>query len=196
MEVVWLVELHSINRQDDLRLIKRIQRSGDRAAADELIRRYYDAIRGFVKKQISDADFALDLTQEIFISCLRTIAYYNPAKNASFKTWLYKIASNKVADYYRSRAYQETVKTLPIEEVESVVESDFVLRFENSSFTEKVCAYVGALPSDTQKIFMLHAFGEQTFAEVAQVVGLPEGSVKSKYYRLLNLLRKEFADYE
>ena len=181
---------------DELRLIKRIQRSGDCAAADELIRQYYDAIYGFVRKQINDADYAFDLTHEILISCLRTIAHYDAKKNASFKTWLYKIASNKVVDYFRSRAYHETAKTLPIDEVEAVAEADFVLRIENNAFAEKVCTYIGGLPPDTQKIFMLHIFGEHTFAQIAEAVGLPEGSVKSKYYRLINLLRKEFADYE
>jgi len=180
----------------EVRLIKRIQRNGDRAAADELIRCYYDAIYRFVKKQIKDENVALDLTQEIFISCLRTIAFYDTEKDASFKTWLYKIAANKVVDYYRSRAYQEIVKTLPLDEAEPIVETDFVLKFENGDFSEKVCAFVGGIPPDTQKIFMLHIFGEQTFAEIAKTVGLPEGSVKSKYYRLINLLRKEFSGYE
>ena len=181
---------------DELRLIKRIQRNGNRAAADELIRHYYDAIHGFVRKQISSSDFALDLTQEIFISCLRTIAHFDPKKDASFKTWIYKIASNKIVDYYRSRAYRETAKTLPIEEVEAACEPDFVLKFENSAFAEKVCAYIGGLPTGAQKIFMLHIFGGHTFAQIAEILGVPEGSVKSRYYRLVNLLRKEFADYE
>ena len=183
---------------DEIRLIKRIQRHGDRTAADELIRQYYDAIHGFVKKQIGDADIVLGLTQEIFISCLKTIARYNPKKDASFRTWLYKIASNKVVDYYRSRTYKEGAKTLSIDadEIEPISEEDFTLKFEGGEFTERVCVYVGNLPPDTQKIFMLHIFGEYTFAQIAEALGLPEGSVKSKYYRLINLLGKEFADNE
>jgi len=181
---------------DELRLIKLIQRKGDRAAADELIGRYYDEIYCFIKKQIGNADTALDLTQEIFVSCLRTISYYDPKKDASFKTWLYKIAANKAVDYFRSRAYHETVKTLPLDEVEPITEADFVRQFENSDFTEKICAFVGSLPQDTQKIFQLHIFGEYTFAQIAATLELPESSIKSKYYRLINLLRKEFADYE
>ena len=185
---------------DELRLIKKIQRTGDRHAADELIRQYYDAVYFFVKKQIRDADFAFDLTQEIFISCLRTIAHYTPKKDASFKTWLYKIASNKVADYYRSRAYRETAKVLPLESAEAeippIAESEFTTKLENSEFAEKVCAFVGRLPPDTQKIFQLHIFGQYTFSEIAIMLSLPESSVKSKYYRLINLLRKEFCDYE
>jgi len=180
---------------DELRMIKLIRKNGDRAAADELIGRYYDEIYRFVKRQIGNADTAFDLTQEIFISCLRTISHYDPKRNASFKTWLYKIATNKTVDYFRSRAYHETAKTLPINETEPIAEPDFVRKFENSDFTEKVCAFIGGLPYDTQKIFQLHIFGEYTFAAIAATIGQPESSVKSKYYRLINLLRKEFADY-
>jgi RNA polymerase sigma-70 factor (ECF subfamily) len=99
-------------------------------------------------------------------------------------------------DYFRSRAYHETTKTLPLDEVEPIAEADFVRKFENSDFTERVCSFVGGLPQDTQKIFQLYIFGQHTFAEIAEALILPEGSVKSKYYRLINLLRKEFVDYE
>ncbi len=60
-------------RLDELRLIKKIQRNGDRAAADKLVRYYYDEIYGFVRKQVPNLDIALELTQEIFISMLKTI---------------------------------------------------------------------------------------------------------------------------
>jgi RNA polymerase sigma-70 factor (ECF subfamily) len=183
-------------RLDELRLIRRIKRNGDREAADGLIRRYYDDVHGFVRRQVGDFDTALDLTQEIFISCLRTIGHYDPGRGAGFRTWLYKIAANKLVDYYRSRAYRNARETLPIDDVEPIDETDFTRQLEDGDFAEKVCAYVGGLPADTQKIFRLHIFGGYTFAELAGVTGLPEGSVKSKYYRLINLLRKEFADYE
>ena len=90
---------------DELRMIKLIRKNGDRAAADELIGRYYDEIYRFVKRQIGNADTAFDLTQEIFISCLRTISNYDPKLSASFKTWLYKIATNKTVDYFSCRCF-------------------------------------------------------------------------------------------
>jgi len=181
---------------DELRLIKKIQRRGDRDAADELIRRYYDSIYSFIRRQTQNADLALDLTQEIFISALRSIAYYTPKKDASFKTWLFKIASNKAADYYRSRAHHESEKSLPLDLAPPIAVSDFTAQLSKDEFAQKVCAYVARFPPDTQKIFMLHIFGEHTFSEIAQMSALPESSVKSKYYRLINLLRKEFSDYE
>jgi RNA polymerase sigma-70 factor (ECF subfamily) len=179
----------------ELRLIRKIQKNGDRAAADTLVRGYYDEIYRFMRKQTSDGEAALDLTQKIFISVLRTINRYDPKKGAGFRTWLYKIATDKAIDYFRSRAAR-CVETLSIDDVQPVDETDFTLSFENRDFTERVCAFVNTLPSDTQRIFRMHIFGCYTFAAIAEQTELPESSVKSKYYRLLNTLRKEFANYE
>ena len=178
---------------EELRLIRKIQKSGDRAAADTLVRKYYDEIYRFIRKQTTDEDTAFDLTQDIFISLLKTIGRYDPKKGAGFRTWLYKIATNKTIDYFRSRAARIT-ETLSLDDVEPVDEKDFTRKIENEDFSERVCDYVNRFPPDTQKIFRLHIFGEYTFAEIAESMQMAEGSVKSKYYRLINKIRGEFSD--
>jgi RNA polymerase sigma-70 factor (ECF subfamily) len=175
-------------------LLRKIRRNGDREAADCLIRLYYDEIFRFVRKQTGSEDAALDLTQEIFIGLLRTIAHYD-GKKAGFRTWLYKIATNKIVDYFRSRA-ANPVETLPLDDVEPAGETDFTRQIEASDFAGRICAYLSALPGDTQRIFRLHVFGGCTFREIAENVGMPEGTVKTTYYRLISILRKEFSDYE
>jgi RNA polymerase sigma-70 factor (ECF subfamily) len=175
-------------------LIRRVQRSGDRAAADALVRMYYDEIFGYVRKQTPSESDALDVTQDTFIGVLRTIGHYNP-EGASFRTWLYKIASNKLVDYYRSRSRTPLSEPLLMDEAEPIDEADFTQHIQNGDFADRVCAFVGTLPPDTQRIFRLRIWGEQTFAEIAAALEMPDGSVKSRYYRLINTLRKEFADY-
>jgi len=172
-------------------LIRKIQRKGDRSAADELIRKYYDTIHGFVRKQTPNADVALDLTQEVFIGMLRTIGGYDPKKSAGFRTWLYRIAANKIADYYRSQS-SGTVKILSLEAVEPIDALDIEHRLEENDFALRICEYVNALPLDTQSIFRLHLFGSYTFEEIADSLQMPVGSVKSRYYRLISAIRKEF----
>ncbi|OWA35366.1 hypothetical protein B9G55_12020 [Saccharibacillus sp. O16] len=181
---------------NELRLIRRIRRSGDRASADCLVRHYYDEIYRFIRRQVSSEDVALDLTQEIFISMLRSIAHYEERGGASFRTWLYRIATNKLIDWYRSRAYRNRSLTLTLDDVEPIDDTDFTRLLENSEFVEEVFAFVSELPSDTQKIFRLHLFGGYTFREIAELVDLSEGSVKTRYYRLIHKLGKEFAHHE
>lgn len=180
---------------DELRLIKRIQQKGDRTAADELVRYYYDEIYGFARKQTANEDIALELTQEIFISALKTIRFYDKKKGAGFRTWLYRVATNKIVDWFRSQTYHKMVKTISLDEIEPIDEADFTRQFEDSHFAGQVCAFLGDMPADTQEIFRLHIFGGYTFSEIAGMEGIPESTVKSKYYRLINLIRKEFANY-
>lgn len=175
----------------DYILIRRVQRRGDRSAADELIRKYYDTIHNFVRRQTPNADIALDLTQEAFIGMLRTIGGYDSKKGAGFRTWLYRIAANKIADYYRSRS-SGTVEILSLDAVEPVCASDIEQQLEDREFTLRICEYVNALPLDTQSIFRLHLFGSYTFEEIADSLQMPVGSVKSRYYRLISAIRKEF----
>jgi len=85
-------------------------------------------------------------------------------------------------------------ETLSLDDVEPIDEVDFTKQIENEDFAERVCNYVNNFPPDTQQIFRLHIFGNYTFAEIAVTMRIAEGSVKSKYYRLINKLRSEFND--
>lgn len=180
--------------QEEQSLIRKVQKYGNHAAADTLVRKYYDEIFRFIRKQIQNEAEALDITQETFIGLLRTIQHYD-AKSASFRTWLYKIATNKLIDYYRSRANKILFEPLILGEIEPIDESDFTKQIQDGMIADEICEYVGRLSPDIQKIFRLHIWGEYTFKEIAETMALPESSVKSKYYRLIHLLRKEFSIY-
>ena len=144
---------------------------------------------------ISDKELARDLTQEIFISMLRSIGSYQK-KLSSFRTWLYRIATNKIIDF-RRKALPDTI---PLEELDETETVDYVGRidYENNivqaEFLEKIEHYVSSFQLDVQQIFRLHIYGEQTFQEIAVLTGRPEASVKSKYYRLIKQVRREFYD--
>jgi RNA polymerase sigma-70 factor (ECF subfamily) len=174
------------------RLIRSVQKKADKAAADALIRMYYDEIVAYAYKQTSDRQTALDLTQEIFISMLQAIARFN-GKRASFRTWLYKIATNKIIDYHRSHSKIRS-KILNLDDVDIPDERDFARQLANEDLASRIKAHVGTFDADTQRIFRLKNFGEYTFAEIADMTETPEATVKTKYYRLLKNLRKEFGD--
>jgi len=180
---------------EDARLITRIQRRSDPAAADALVRKYYDEIFTYVHRQLTDKHAAMDVTQEVFISMLTSLGSYDSRK-AGFRTWLYRIATNKLVDYYRSRA-THTKHVLETEELEPADERDFTRQIEAEDLLEKVKQYVNGLDADTQRIFRLRFFSQRTLAEIADLLTMPESSVKSKYYRLLRRLKEEFGgDYE
>ena len=167
--------------------IREIQRKGSRTAADHLIQAHYDEIYRFVYRQTGHKEDAMDLTQSIFLAVLRALPTYR-AERGTFRTWLYRIAANKVIDARR----RACLVPLPMEELEIPSEEDFTAQIQNRALLEQIEAYVSGLESHVQAVFRLRLYGEQSFPEIAAALGEPEAAVKSRYYRLLKRLREEF----
>lgn len=176
----------------EMRLIRKVQRTGSREAADALIRKYYDEIYIYVCRQTSDKHTAMDLTQNTFISMLQTISGYDK-KQGGFRTWLYRIATNKTIDYFRSRT-AERKHVLDMDDIDIPDEAEFARQIEIKDLLLRLQGFVNSLEVDIQQIFRLKFFGGYTFTQIAALLSLPESTVKSKYYRLLKILRKEFKD--
>ena len=175
---------------DEKRLIRKVQKNGDKPAADALIRQYYDEITAYAFKQTADKHIAMDLAQNIFVSMLKTISRYD-GKQAGFRTWLYKIATNKIIDYHRSRS---KIYVHALEDIDIPDATDFVTQLENEDLAYRIGEYVGMFDADVQRIFRLKIYGGYTFAEIAGITQMAEATVKTKYYRLLKTLRKEFGN--
>lgn len=168
--------------------IRDLQRQNSRPAAEKLIERYYDEIYLFVLRQTGNKEDALDLTQNIFLAVLRSVGGFD-GRRASFRTWLYRIAANKVIDQRRRR---RPLLLDPDLEALLPAAGDFTLRVQDRALLEQIEAYISALDPGLQRIFRLRLYGEWTFPEIAAALGQPEAAVKSQYYRLLGRLREEF----
>lgn len=175
------------------KLIRKILRRGDRKAAGELVERYYDDIFYLVARQTGEArDTVLDLTQDIFVSMLASLAGYDSAK-AAFRTWLYRIATNKIVDRYRSRVYRFQRDSVPIED-ECLTDSlDLSDALEDRETAQEILDHIALLPAETQEILRLHIFAEQTFDAIGEMIGVPASTVKTRYYRAVEKIRKEMA---
>ena len=176
-------------KQQEQKWINGIRLFGSKKDADQLVRSYYDEIYIFVFRQINDEEKALDLTQDIFISMLQSISAYK-RQMASFRTWLYRIATNKVIDYRK----KYVPVAVDIEEIEAIEPYDFVETWMQGELLKKIEKYVCKYQVFIQQIFRLHIYGDYTFAEISRIVEMPEATVKTKYYRLMKDIRKEFAD--
>lgn len=173
--------------------IRQVKKNANKFAANELVSKYYKEMYGFVYKQTQDEQLSLDLTQEIFISVLKSIANYDD-KRASFRTWLYKLATNRLVDYYRSRSYKYAQRVESIEEYEFEDHHDLTVSLEYKEDFEKVTSLVNQLDAVSQHIVRLKLFGEYTFQEIASTENIPESTVKTKYYAALKQIRKEMRE--
>ncbi|MDR2590365.1 MAG: sigma-70 family RNA polymerase sigma factor [Oscillospiraceae bacterium] len=175
---------------DEKRLIRKIKKNADRNAADVLIRRYYDEILSYIYKQTSDKHIAMDLTQDVFVTVLGQIKRYDDRK-AGFRTWLYKITTNKIIDYYRSRAKIQN-KILDLDDIDIPDKNELTLHLENTDLSSKILTYIATFNAESQNIFRLKVYGEYTFTEISDLTEIPEPTVKTKYYRMIKTLREEF----
>lgn len=172
--------------QED-RWIRDIQRRGSRSAAEQLIRAYYDEIYVFVYRQLGHKEDAMDLTQSIFLAVLRALPAFDRRK-ASFRTWLYRIAANKVIDLRRKPRRE----VAPLEDTEMPDAKDFTAQVHDRVLLEQIEEYVRTQDAQIQAVFRLRLYGENSFPEIAASLGQSEAAVKAQYYRLIGRLRKEF----
>lgn len=173
--------------EQETKWIQKIQHKRSRKAADRLVRAYYDEIYIYVYRQIGERENALDLTQEIFIAMLHSIDNFDRNK-ASFRTWLYRIATNKIIDYRR----KYNPPTIDIDDLQLPDEFDFAKHSADREMLKAIEEYVAKMDFRVQQVFRLRLYQNCTFPEIARVLELPESTIKSQYHRLIQKLRKEF----
>lgn len=176
-------------------LIRKVKKYGDRQAANELVSCYYDEIYAFAYRQTTDVELAMDLTQEIFIAMLKGISSFD-GKKAQFRTWLYRIASNKITDYYRSKYHRQQMCDVYVEELEEQmsgydVEEDMLQKVYEEQMMIQVMSIIVEYGNEWVGIFQMKLFLDKTFEEISKELKLSESTVKTRYYTMLKKLRKE-----
>lgn len=184
-------------------MIRKIQKNRDREAAGELIDRYYREIYAYAYRQTGDRELAMDLTQDIFMAILQGIGSFDGRK-ANFRTWAYRVASNKITDYYRSRRHREKQLETALRETAGdgaggwdmgeaydgePAEGDVLEMLLNRERIRDIMDVVMEFDMDWVRIFQKKCFEGYTFAEIAGEAGLSEGTVKSRFYKMLKKVR-------
>jgi len=170
--------------------IKQIKRTSDKKAANDLVKRYYREVLGYVYNRSNDKDVAMDITQEIFVSMLQSIEKFDERKS-TFRTWLYSIASRRIADYYRSTAY----KNSQLEDSDMILleKEKFEPAIEKSIEINEINEFIDSLDQDRRKIFRLKVFEDCTFSKISEIMGMPESTVKTNFYGTQKLIGREFS---
>lgn len=109
---------------------------------------------------------------------------------ASFKTWLYKIASNKIIDSYRSTYYKYVTVVEDIDENSLISESGLEESFEMKEDVNEILDIVSTFNTNQQQIFRLKVFGDMTFSEIGSLLEISESTVKTRYYSTIKKIKK------
>jgi RNA polymerase sigma-70 factor (ECF subfamily) len=176
---------------DDASLVRRCLR-GDVDCYDVLVRRYQRQVYSLLYRMLGSVDDAEDLVQDTFIRAYNALHSFR--QDASFLTWLYKIASNLGIDRIRARRTKGAASL--DEEIESGREPAASERETSpeaaavrTSVSEVVHHEIMMLPERYRRVVLLRHVADMTIEEIAAELNLPTGTVKTHLFRARDMLR-------
>jgi RNA polymerase sigma-70 factor, ECF subfamily len=176
---------------------------GDVRAFEILLNRHRKPIFNFVFRFVGSKEVAEDMLQETFMRVIKGAADYE--RQAKFTTWLYTIARNLCVDQSRRRKHR---KHASLDQPMSASEESGTLldvlpgnemaadrRSVNKQLHETMHRAIAALSEEQREVFLMREFLDMPFKEIADVVGVPENTVKSRMRYALEKLRLELDEY-
>jgi RNA polymerase sigma-70 factor (ECF subfamily) len=177
-------------------------RDGDEAAFQEIVRRYRNPITNFIYRMVDDYDRSVELAQETFIRIYTSASRYQA--NFSFSTYIYRIASNLAISELRRRKRRRFVSLFSpfVNDDGETVEIDppdtSPLPVETMIEEERrraVARAITSLPEKYRSALVLRDVEGMSYDQIAEVLNLSEGTVKSRINRARNLLREKLSAY-
>jgi RNA polymerase sigma-70 factor, ECF subfamily len=176
---------------DDERLIAASQ-AGDRAALDALLRRHHDRIWTLCRRLAGNPADAQDATQEALIAIARGLPRFDG--RAAFTTWSYRVATNACLDELRRRARRP--RPWPADELPPAEINDAGPRPDGVVDRLDVDAALARLPDEFRVAVVLRDLCDLEYAEIAQLLDLPPGTVRSRISRGRALLARHLGNPE
>lgn len=180
--------------------------TGDAAAWEELVERYHRRIYNICYRFAGSADDAQDLTQEVFIKMYRTLNTYD-AERGAFMTWVTTMARNLLVDHFRRTKQDRLTDSLdaaPSEHEDAMPLSEQLqdtgvtpdAQAQSQQVGETVHLALQKLSPDLREAVILRDLQDMDYKEIATVLKVPEGTVKSRINRgraeLARLLQRTY----
>jgi RNA polymerase sigma factor (sigma-70 family) len=162
---------------------------GERAAFDDLIRRWSGSLHRYALKLSNDPELANDLTQEVWLRVLQGLGKLRDA--AQFRAWLFGIAHRTFMDRLRTRY------AIPVDtgvDLDALAAADAV--GDDEDLERALAAGMASLPIVEREVLTLFYLEELSLADIAGALGIPVGTVKSRLFRARTLLRKHIVPEE
>ncbi len=187
-----IFHLKPLRQQTDEQLMARAAAGSD-TAFEELYRRYARRLKGFFFLQLGgNEELAADATHDVFLRAYEARNSYQEGHRVD--TWLFTIAYNICRNHYRSNAYE--AQLLATLDAEPVSNQQIEVELDEATLDQALEQVLSDLPSQLHQIFSLHYQEELTIPQIAEIVGIPEGTVKSRLHKTMNIIRKKLKKYE
>jgi len=180
---------------EDKELVKKTL-AGKQDAFEMIIQKYQQPLLNYIGHTVGQYELALELTQDVFIKTYPSLHSYRP--RYKFSTWLYKIASNYIIDYWRKKKIKafsidqqsEKEDSPPPIQVPSK-ETSIYEKYELSEIRRKIEIALKKIPPHLRELFVWKHINELSYQEIAEIKDLPVGTIKNRVFQAKELIRKQ-----
>ncbi len=189
-----------VNKQTDAELLARYAQ-GDEAAFREIVSRYKNSLYVFLKHFLTRQDLIDDVFQETFLQLFTSRESFDTSR--PLRPWLFTIAANKAKDALRKR--QRTAATpigtiaqpeeMSFNDVLNALTSDTTRPYEELQKNEtasQVRQVIADMPENLREILILAYFNRFSYKQMAQILGIPIGTVKSRLHTAVGRFAKDW----
>ena len=178
----------------DDELMHRVSCKDDDRAYDELYHRHARRLMGFFFRQTGGNEpLAGDLTQDTF---MRVWTARDRFSGTTFRTWLLTIGYNLLKNHYRHNEHEKEYEVFAMQTQEEACDSDIIDQLDQQAFDHALSQLLEAMPPERRLLFSLRFEEELTVPQIAQVMSLPEGTVKSRLHILTQFLKQKLNHHD
>lgn len=189
-----MVDSHA-EKQYENDLILRIKQ-GDQQAFSEVIFKYQKKIFGLALGFFHDRDDAMEIVQETFIRVYEKLDHFDT--DTRFKNWIYRIGMNLCVDHYRKfkkdHRYQDELSRLAGQNQNGL--NDPEGHMDKVELKDVFKKGIAGLPKRQKLIVVMKHYGGMKYREIAEILNVSTGSVKSLHHRALQKLKRVLVDLE
>ncbi len=177
----------------DAECVRRVQ-GGDTDSFEILVRRHEKAVFNLIYRLLGNYDEALEIAQEVFLSAFKSIHQFRG--EANFSTWLYRIGLNH-ASTRRKSLHSSQQRHVPLDGTEVIADGalDPVKNVEHKEIQQRVQQALDSLDPEDARIILLRDLQDVPYEDVAEILDIPVGTVKSRLHRARQALRITLAPY-
>ena len=177
----------------DAECVRRVQQ-GDTDSFEVLVRRHEKAIFNLVYRLLGNYDEAAEVAQEVFLSAFKSIHQFRG--EANFSTWLYRIGLNHASTRRKSLQTSQQ-RHIPLDGTEVIADGavDPAKNVEHKEIQQRVQQALNSLDPEDARIVLLRDLQDIPYEDVAEMLDIPVGTVKSRLHRARQALKTSLAPY-
>ena len=173
----------------DDELMQRVSSKDDDRAYSELYHRHARRLMGFFYRQTGDDEaLAADLTQDTF---MRVWTARDRFSGSSFRTWLLTIGYNLLKNHYRHSEHEKDYESFAKQTQEEASDNDIIDQLDQKAFDQALSLLLEKMPPESRLLFSLRFEEELTVPQIAVIMSVPEGTVKSRLHILTQMLKQK-----